>query len=62
MEKNSKRVAAKKQNGVKKLTERKEHKYKADVQRLLVKLGRSSMGSKAQGYFVGIDLGDKKSN
>jgi len=62
MEKNSKRVAAKKQNGVKNLTERKEHKYKAEVQRLLVKLGRSSMGYKAESFFVGIDLGDKKSN
>ena len=62
MEKNSKRANAKKQDGVKKLTGKEEQKYKAEVQRLLVRLGRSSMRSKTGSYYVGIDLGDKKSN
>lgn len=62
MQKNSKRATAKKQNDVRTRADRKKHDYKADVQRLLVKLGRKSMDRKTKGYFIGIDLGDKKSN
>src|SRR5512135_1060701 len=62
MEKNSNRTTAKKQNGVKTQAGKKEHDYRQDVRRLLLKLRRKSSGSAGEGYFIGIDLGDKKSN
>jgi transposase len=61
MEKNSKRATAKKQNGMRARVE-KRHDYRKDVRRLLVKLGRKPAASGGEGYFIGIDLGDKKSN
>lgn len=57
--KNSKRETVKKQNDV---TAQKKHDYRADVQRLLLKLGQQSMATEEIVYFIGIDLGDKKSN
>ena len=59
MKKNSKRQNVKKQNAV---TAQKKHDYRADVQRLLLKLGNESMAAEGVAYFIGIDLGDKKSN
>ncbi len=59
MRKNSKRETVKKQNDV---TAQKKHDYRADVQRLLLKLGQQSMATEEIAYFIGIDLGDKKSN
>jgi transposase len=59
MKKNSKRETVKKQNDV---TTQKKHDYRADVQRLLLKLGQQSMATEEIAYFIGIDLGDKKSN
>ena len=60
MQENNNRTSAKKQNGVH--LEKKQHDYKQDVRRLLLKLRRKSSGSTGEGYFIGIDLGDKKSN
>jgi transposase len=59
MKKNSKRENIKKQNDA---TAQKKHDYRADVQRLLLKLGQRSMATEEIAYFIGIDLGDKKSN
>lgn len=59
MKKNSKRGTVKKQNDV---TAQKKHDYRADVQRLLLKLGQQSMATEEIAYFIGIDLGDRKSN
>jgi transposase len=59
MKKNSKRETVKKQNDV---TAQKKHDYRADVQRLLLKLGQQSVATEDIAYFIGIDLGDKKSN
>jgi transposase len=59
MKKNSKRETVKKQNDV---TAQKKHDCRADVQRLLLKLGQQSMATEEIVYFIGIDLGDKKSN
>jgi transposase len=59
MKDNSKRANAKKQNVV---TAQKKPDYRADVQRLLLKLGQQSMAAEGIAYFIGIDLGDKKSN
>lgn len=62
MEKNNSRATEKKQNGGKAQAEKKNHDYRQDVRRLLLKLQRKSSGSAGEGYFIGIDLGDKKSN
>lgn len=59
MKKNSKRENVKKQNDV---TAQKKRDYSADVKRLLLKLGQKSIAAKGTAYFIGIDLGDKKSN
>ncbi len=62
MEKNNNRTTVKKQNGVKAQAEKKSHDYRQEVRRLLLKLRRKPSGSEGEGYFIGIDLGDKKSN
>ena len=59
MKKNSKREDAKKQNDV---TAQKKHDYRADVQRLLLRLGKQSKAAEEIAYYIGIDLGDRKSN
>lgn len=59
MKKNNKRENTKKQNDV---TAQKKHDYSTDAKRLLLKLGRKSTAAKGIAYFIGIDLGDKKSN
>ncbi len=59
MKKNSKRETVKKQNDV---TAQKKHDYRADVQRLLLKLGQQSMATEEIAYFIGIDLGDRRSD
>jgi transposase len=59
MGKNSNESIAKKQNGAK---VEKQNEYRQDVRRLMMKLRRKSSGSSGEGYFIGIDLGDKKSN
>jgi transposase len=61
MKKNIKRSTAKKQNGVKAQTSERKHDYKAQVQRLLLMLNRK-VNVEESGYYIGIDLGDKKSN
>ena len=59
MNKNSKRENVKKQNDV---TAQKKRDYSTDIKRLLLKLGQKSAAAEGIAYFIGIDLGDKKSN
>jgi transposase len=61
MKKNIKRTTAKKQNGVKVQASERKHDCKAQVQRLLLTLKRK-VNVEGSGYYIGIDLGDKKSN
>jgi transposase len=61
MKKNIKRTTAKKQNGVKAQASERKHDCKAQVQRLLLVLKRK-VNVEGSGYYIGIDLGDKKSN
>jgi transposase len=61
MKKNIKRSTAKKQNGVKAQASERKHDCKAQVQRLLLVLKRK-VNVEESGYYIGIDLGDKKSN
>jgi transposase len=62
MKKNIKRATAKKQNGVKAQASKRKHDCKADVQRLLLKLRREASVAEGISYYIGIDLGDKRSN
>jgi len=59
MKNNSKSERVKKQNDA---AAQRKHDYSSDVQRLLLKLGQQSVAAEGIAYFIGIDLGDKKSN
>ena len=61
MKKNIKRSTAKKQNGVNAQASERKHDCKAQVQRLLLMLKRK-VNVEESGYYIGIDLGDRKSN